>query len=141
MLVGADEDRLSKEADRVDFDLKLDAEACIKKGKEMNIKLANAVDDAKVTYIDRSMWQNLYGKFDRNSDANPAKEDLYVRYENEEGKHHLDTLFKTTDRLKLTKSIVEAKVEFGGAGLSLNKNFADKKHPLSAFFPLHQTKQ
>ena len=54
----------------------------------------------------------------------------------DEGPRHPNTLFRAIDRIKLIMSIIEARVNVGGSGLSLARELSIV--PLLTYFPLHQ---
>lgn len=61
---------------------------------------------------------------------------LYERY-TDEGPRHKNTIFRSIDRLKLTADIVQNACP-DGAGLKLSEMIADKDHPATSFFPMHE---
>jgi hypothetical protein len=135
ILIGADEVRLTKEAARLEIDVALDADACIKHGKKMGLPLAHQVDDPKHPNITRDKFEGLFGKFKDFQADGDDRWDLYKQWY--QGKYHPDTPFREVDRLKLIKSIIEAESIFGGASLSPRKSVATKANPMLAFFCLH----
>jgi len=63
-------------------------------------------------------------------------ENLFERVENT-GKFHPNSRFERVRRLKLTRSIIEAPINEGGAGLAVRSLVNCPEHPLEGFFPLH----
>jgi len=138
-LIGASEERLEMEAARVDYDLELNIEEVIRQGKNMRMRLCQSLDsthpiDAKVN---RESWYRLFGKYQPPDDGNEQRYRLYRRPRGE-GPYHSGTLFRTVDRLKLTRSILMADQLVGGASISVYNQLEDSASSLIAFFPLHQ---
>jgi anoctamin-10/anoctamin-7 len=135
-LIGASESRLELEADRIDLDLLLDREKTLSiAADEFKIKLAMKTKERDETckLITSDIWNNIYGKFD----PSPKKKRLYTTHDTD-GPMHKDSFFKSTDRINLTVSIIEAPVSLKGAGLSITRLIALKNSQVKAFFPLHE---
>jgi anoctamin-10/anoctamin-7 len=124
------------EADRIDLDLRFDREKTLEiSADEFKIKLAikTRERDEMCKLITTDIWNNIYGKFD----PNPKKKRFYTTYDGD-GPMHKDSFFKSTDRINLTVSIIEAPTSLKGAGLSVTRLLALKNTQLKAFFPLHE---
>jgi hypothetical protein len=139
IMVGADEERLQIEADRQDYQLRLDRDACIEHAMtnpddHMYLAERSLSNEGIYASLDIALFDNLYGKYDTAEEL----QHLYVRYGSEEGPHHQDSFFRTVDRIKLTRDIMECEGKYGGAGLKFSEMFADKSQSLEAVFPLHQ---
>jgi hypothetical protein len=135
VLIGADEERLTEEAARLELDLALDPDACIQHGIKMHMPLAKQVAAVNHPHITRAQFAGLFGKFKDFEAEGDERSDLYATHP--QGKYHSKTPFREVDRLKLTKSIVEAESVFGGASLAPRKDAKNKTHPLIANFCLH----
>ena len=138
MLVGATEARLKLEADRLEYELRLCPDACIKRGMELEPKLPLAVltvDSEETTAVfTRDGWKDLYAPYRLPDETNPNRDALYQRYpEHEQG----GSVFRAVDRIKLTTSILEADKVGNGAALKADTFIARSTDPLVAFFPLH----
>eukprot|EP00457_Paulinella_chromatophora_P002611 gb/GEZN01002616.1/.p1 GENE.gb/GEZN01002616.1/~~gb/GEZN01002616.1/.p1 ORF type:complete len:769 (+),score=148.43 gb/GEZN01002616.1/:55-2361(+) len=164
ILIGASEDRLRREADRLDIDLRLDAEKALKLARLLNMKLAQMTTEdedeedkdnknethedgsaIKQTKIGKKEWDNLYAKyewFDRKDRLEKGGEplleergEMYMHYKF--GPFHPNTVFTVVDRLKLTNSIIEADEQLGGAAIKTDT--CGPYEPLLAYFSLHDT--
>jgi len=134
-LIGASEARLELEADRIDLDVLLDKKAAIEAGYKKGVRLAKVTKerDEKSSRISEALWDNIYGKFDRD----PTKKDLYTKY-NQEDPVHANSCFRSVDRINLIVSIIEAPRKFRGCGLAISKLLKLKNTHLLAFFALHE---
>jgi Calcium-activated chloride channel len=133
--IGATEERLRQEADRIDLPLELEKKALIKVGLEQELKLAKDTQDGTAS---EEVWQNVFGKYDQLNPAFPWRQDVYKRYNlDNEASPRYNSLFNAVTRLRLTVGIIEADNKLGGAELSFGKCIAKSKHPLDAFFALH----
>lgn len=131
--VGADERRLSQEADRIDMALRLDREAMIKHGQRVGMALAKRTD------VPEEAWENIFAKFRDFKALGDPRDDLYAKQD--EGPFHPNTPFHHVNRLKLTESIVKAEDILGGAGLQLRRQIRNARDPLAAYFPLQHNPQ
>lgn len=129
--ITADDKRFKDEAQRIKYDLVLDHDKAFKLGKEMNIKLAMHTENNEVSHIGIDLWQNLYGPFLPNSAKSQNREDLYK-------KHQQDSIFRQVDRIKLLSVILKAPKQVRGCQFKIQHLIEDSKHPLSAFYPLHE---
>lgn len=127
----ADEKRFKAEAQRIKYDLILDHDKAFSLGKEMNIKLAAHTENDDVSHIGMDVWQNLYGPFLCNNAKCQNREDLYKKYQQ-------DSIFRQTDRIKLLSIILKAPKQVRGCQFKIQHLIEDSKHPLSAFYPLHE---
>ena len=84
-------------------------------------------------------FYNLYAKFARKNPAFPGREKLYVVYDNQ-GSKHARSVFRTVDRIKLLLSIIEARVNVGGAALRIDTELASQI-PLCTMYPLNETEK
>jgi len=122
-LIGASEGRLEKEAERIDYELLLDAEQTVLHAARQGVIKIQ-------TGFRISDWRNLYARF------NPQVRKLYVKH-NCDGYHHRNSVFRGVDRIKLTISIIESEKKLGGAALSISKLLKMRHTHLFAFFALH----
>lgn len=137
MLVAATEQRLKVEADRVDYDLELDAHNTLKLGIERKLKLATMTadeGDERYAQFKKEQWEGLFGPYKLPDGKNPKRDELYRHFEKEDG---TTSPFRPADRIKLTINILEADEKQHGAGLTAAKFIKANDHPLVAFFPLH----
>jgi len=148
VLIGADEARLRKEAERTEKVLELDPDQAISYGRKIGVKLAKRTDNPNMDgpSVTRDDWRYIFGKYEWYD--NPALEEkgrasltdpranIYAKFNL--GEIHNDTYFSIINRLKLTNTIIEAEELLGGANLSTR---VGRDHsPLIAFFPLHDDK-
>jgi len=131
--VGADERRLSREADRIEMALRLDREAMKKHGKRVGLALAKRTD------VPDEAWDNIFAKFRDFKALDDPRDDLYIKQN--EGSFHPNTPFHHVNRLKLTESIIKAEDILGGAGLQLRRQIRNPRDPLVAYFPLQHNPQ
>lgn len=137
MLVAATEERLREEADRIDYDLELDAHTTLKLGVERKLKLATMTadeSDERFLQFQEQQWQGLFGPFKNPDSKNPKRDQLYRHWEKEDG---TTSPFRASDRIKLTVNILEADEKQHGANLIASKFMKSNDHPLVAMFPLH----
>jgi anoctamin-10/anoctamin-7 len=136
-LIGADEVRLEAEADRIDMDLELEPTQAVEIAFKNGVRLAKHTKerDEKCVLISDDIWSNIYGPFDRD-----AEKKALFKIQQDSGPHE-GSVFKDTDRINLIQSILEAKPQFGGAGLALTKLYKLKNTHLLAAFPLHNPKK
>lgn len=134
-LIGASEERLENEAQRIEYDLPLDRDSCLNYGISGGVTLAKVTKerDQYSNLITDSLWENLYGKF------TIASRVLYKK--NFEDAAHAGSVFSEADRIKLIISIIEAEVKMGGAGLAIGNILNEKNSHLLAFFALHNENQ
>jgi hypothetical protein len=131
--VGADERRLSREADRIDMAIRLDREAMIKHGQRVGMSLAKRTD------VPEEAWENIFAKFRDFKALGDPRDDLYAKQD--EGPFHSNTPFHHVNRLKLTESIIKAEDILGGGGLTLRRQIRNPRDPLAAYFPLQHNPQ
>jgi hypothetical protein len=131
--VGADERRLSQEADRINMAIRLDREAMIKHGQRVGMALAKRTD------VPVEAWENIFAKFRDFKAMGDPREDIYAKQD--EGPFHANTPFHHVNRLKLTESIIKADDILGGAGLQLRRQIRNPRDPLAAYFPLQHNPQ
>jgi len=131
--VGADERRLSREAERIDLQLRLDREAMIKHGRNVGMTLAKRSD------VPPEAWDNIFAKFRDFKALGDPRDDLYAKQN--EGTFHPSTPFHHVNRLKLTESIIKAEDILGGAELQLRRQIRNPRDPLAAYFPLQHNPQ
>jgi hypothetical protein len=137
MLVAATEQRLRDEADRIDYDLELDAANTLKLGVERKLKLATMTadeSDVRFAQFQAEQWAGLYGPYKAPDAKNPKRDQLYRHWEKEDGS---TSPFRPADRIKLTINILEADEKQHGAGLIAARFMKSNDHPLVAMFPLH----
>eukprot|EP00457_Paulinella_chromatophora_P002018 gb/GEZN01002021.1/.p1 GENE.gb/GEZN01002021.1/~~gb/GEZN01002021.1/.p1 ORF type:complete len:801 (-),score=112.24 gb/GEZN01002021.1/:233-2635(-) len=136
-LIGATEERLKHEADRVNLTMALDPDGVIdaagKQHPPMALYLRYTSQRPEDKIISKELFYDLFGKYDLAIDAQfPG---FYTRYDHGE---FGQSLFRTTDRLKLVKDIIEAEARLGGAELRARLNADNVLNPVAAFFPLHE---
>ncbi|KAL4144975.1 hypothetical protein PRNP1_012649 [Phytophthora ramorum] len=123
-------ERLSKEADRIDYKVEFDPTELRKIAEtgyeEENIKKINIKDEHQVSH--RDPFENIFAKFDVEPRLYPA----YRKY------GHKQIPFRGVDRIKLMLNIVKTRGE-GGCGLNLSELLKDKC--LVATFPLHDPEE
>lgn len=133
--IGAAEARLMRQADRIDYDLLLDPKKCIEYGKGLGIRLAQRTGPNQLS---DQAWYYIYGKYDQLDPEHPFRQELYMRHYTDNPHHpRHNSVFSSTDRIKLTISIVEAEKSLGGASISVT-NLMSRNHSLISFFPLHE---
>jgi hypothetical protein len=119
-------ERLSKEADRIDYKVEFDPTELRRIAEtgyeEQNIKKINIKDEHHVSH--RDPFENIFAKFDVEPRLNPA----YRKY----GPKQIP--FRGVDRIKLMLNILKYRGE-GGCGLNVSELLRDKC--LVAAFPLH----
>jgi len=124
-------DRLKREADRLDYKLKLDHDELRKAAtdgeslKEHNIEPINIKDVKNLS--PRSPYEYIYGKYDMDE----RLQKIYSRY----GPKRIP--FRSADRLKLIMDVIETKMSSKppGCGIDLNKHLEEEA--IIAFYPLH----
>ncbi|OWZ01329.1 hypothetical protein PHMEG_00027307, partial [Phytophthora megakarya] len=120
-------ERLSKEADRIDYKVEFDPtelRTIAETGyEEQNIKKIVIKDEHHVSK--RDPFQNIFAKFD----VEPRLSKAYRKY------GHKQIPFRGVDRIKLMLNIIKTQGE-GGCGLNLSELLQDKC--LVAAFPLHE---
>jgi hypothetical protein len=139
-LVGAPERRLRLEADRVDYDLPLNLDACITYGNKIGLALTKTMEQQRANdpkSLAPEPWMRTYGKYETYNPSHPERQTLYERVK-DEGERHENTFFKAMDRIRLTFGIIQADEVVGGSGLGIGSMIHDEDHPLIACFPLHQ---
>ncbi|KAG7398627.1 Anoctamin-3 [Phytophthora boehmeriae] len=123
-------ERLSKEADRIDYKVEFDPTELRKIAEsgyeDQNIKKIFIKDEYKIT--PRDPFQNIFAKFD----VEPRLQPAYRKY------GHKQIPFRGVDRIKLLLNIIKAHGE-GGCGLNLSELLKDKC--LVAAFPLHDREE
>jgi hypothetical protein len=136
MLVGADEPQLAREAERIQYNLKLDPARSLDLGVRLGMTLAKYTQepDEYSQVLTHKLWDNLYARY------NAEVRDIYAKYD-DEGPMHRDSVFSAVDRIRLTYAIIQADPKFGGAGLMLKELAREKHAHLVAAFPLHDTKK
>eukprot|EP00479_Gromia_sphaerica_P009569 TRINITY_DN4076_c0_g1_i1.p1 TRINITY_DN4076_c0_g1~~TRINITY_DN4076_c0_g1_i1.p1 ORF type:complete len:242 (-),score=39.25 TRINITY_DN4076_c0_g1_i1:484-1209(-) len=135
-LIGATEQRLKVEAERINFRLQLDPQEAIKVGLERDAKIRLAEktvsEDESARMCIEQNWNHIFVRYDMDIEQN-----IYKRYN--EGPVHPQSLFRTVDRMKLTISILEAEENAGGASLDFaSRNNKGDHNPALDCFPLHQ---
>lgn len=175
--VGATEERLMREAARVQHDLLLDPTNSVDAGLTLGMTLAKQIREKNEfgKTLSEDLFRNVYGRYDAaNKDGSDLwRQKLYTRYPSidrmnalrnkihhfqglEEEKDLLkleleameeeelkrpQSLFTSTDRIKLTVGVVEGDPKEGGAGINMTKSMKKSKHSMIAFFPLHENKK
>ncbi|KAG6578286.1 uncharacterized protein IUM83_16509 [Phytophthora cinnamomi] len=123
-------ERLSKEADRIDYKVEFDPGELRKIAEagyeEQNIKKIIIKDEHQVSK--RDPYQNIFAKFDVEPRLYPA----YRKY----GEKQIP--FRGVDRIKLLLNIIKTRGE-GGCSLNISDLLRDKC--LVAAFPLHDTEE
>ncbi len=122
-------DRLSREADRIDYKLLLDSTALRRSCQSGRPGLWGSItisDEHNVSRFDP--YDFIYAPYVYNS---PETEGLYTKYDTGGGKIH----FRGVDRLKLEYNIMTAKQSDGGCNLDIVRLLKEKC--LLAFIPLH----
>lgn len=135
-LIGATEDRLETEAERIMYSLKLNRNRAIEIGARQGITLAQVTKnrDESSNFITTSLWEGLYGRFNKETKA------VYETYRND-GKMHLNSVFRSVDRLKLIYSIIEAPLELGGCSLAIGNIESLPSTRFKGLFALHDSDQ
>jgi len=168
-MIGASESRLRKEATRTRMDIPLNPETLVTLGVEMRFRLAmkikqvrekeieenqkedeDTVNDTTKSiakgnqHINENHFSGIYGWYKESKKLST----LYQRHDGDDdlktSRRHPNTVFSTINRLKLTRSIIEAENLLGGANLMLESSMNIKKSPVVKYFPLHdkiQTKK
>ncbi len=133
LLLGADEHQLAREAERTQYNLRLDPKRSLELGVRLGMTLAKYTEepDEYSQVLTHKLWENLYGRF------NSEVKDIYCIYDTD-GPMHRDSVFATVDRIRLTYSIIQADPKFGGAGIMLKELEKEKHAHLVASFPLHE---
>ncbi|KAL3671142.1 hypothetical protein V7S43_004323 [Phytophthora oleae] len=123
-------ERLSKEADRIDYKVEFEPTELRKIAEtgyeEQNIKKIVIKDEHQVSH--RDPFQNIFAKFDVQPRLYPA----YRKY------GHKQIPFRGVDRIKLMLNIIKTRGE-GGCGLNVSELLRDKC--LVAAFPLHEPEE
>lgn len=134
-LIGATEARLEAEAARIGYELQLDPIECLNQGvsKQMRLAYYTKMEDK----LDK--WGTVYGPFFSYVPANAERHRLYRRWS--ELPYHINSFFRSADRIKLTTSIIENDLQLGGAGVSPHHFVHHNLHSLHAFYPLEQPSQ
>jgi hypothetical protein len=132
-LIGATEARLEAEAARVGYELQLDPIECLNQGvsKELRLAYFTKMED------NLDSWGTVYGPFFPYVPAHAERHRLYRRWS--EPPYHINSFFRSADRIKLITSIIETDLQLGGAGVSPHHFVHHNLHSLHAFFPLEQT--
>lgn len=127
-LIGINEHRLKREAERTEFEIRLDPKVARKEGMDLGMKSVEG---------DADKWAYLYGKFvyHKRHDPNTPKEKIYYKWL-EEGEYHPKSPFRQIDRMKLIVSIIGAEQIFGGSNLAVRKQMLQHK-VLVGWYPLH----
>eukprot|EP01083_Nonionella_stella_P139081 423497_1 len=138
VLLGATEMRLHLEAGRTQYLFQLNGRKALELGRHKDMMLACSTlsSEQNARKCKASQWYSLYGIYDPDS----TKQDLYPRY-NSDGLQRQHSVFRTLDRLRLLNSIIECSTKMGGAGLAMEKDILDGKHPALGYFPLHQNQR
>jgi len=140
--VAATEERLMKEASRIDYDLQLDTRKCMEAGRARGLRLFNLTNpDGSKVNVDK--WEAMFGKYEKFDVSHPEeafRQELYLRYNPEPDHPRHNSLFNSVDRLRLTYNIIEADEKLDGAEITVSKLIKKKNHPLVAVFPLHEEK-
>jgi hypothetical protein len=136
LLVGAAESQLRKEAERIEYNLRLDPEPAIELGERLGLSLAKYTKepDEYSQVLTHQLWQNLYGRFKEEVRG------IYATHDTD-GPMHRDSLFSAIDRIRLTFSILQADPKNGGAGLAIKEIMQEKHAHLVACFPLHDAQK
>uniref|UniRef100_A0A6A7G539 Anoctamin n=1 Tax=Hirondellea gigas TaxID=1518452 RepID=A0A6A7G539_9CRUS len=132
-LIGISEQRCKVEAERSGYELMLNVDLALDFGLKLNCRLASVTLDDNDSNCTKDHWENIYLKYEK---SDHDQESIYCRYDDDE--NYPNSLFTSSDRLKLIVSVVEADVVVGGAGLQIGHDLLNENHPINAFFPLHQ---
>eukprot|EP01084_Bolivina_argentea_P026464 49226_1 len=150
LIVGITESDLKTWASDRDTDLLIDPKGGVEVGREKDFALAKrtiltkleqkeadrAKEDAET--IDLSNWSYLYGEYSEFAD-----ERVYKHYKRLPPgvNDSLETVFDERTRLRIIYESIIADTNEGGAEIRIVDDLLNKKHPLKAVFPLHNSRE
>jgi len=150
LIVGITEANLKLTADDRDTDLLLDPKGAVLAGREKHFPLAQRTmvdpqnDDPNKCDIDISNWDNMYCQYNPRADTQiyqkyPRFNKSYCELLESQGKKVPQTIFDEKTRLRIIYESIIADDAEGGAEIKIDDFLFNKKHPLCAVFPLHDS--
>lgn len=136
LMIGATEERLKVQADLENYTLAVSGKGALEYALTLpsGVALASEATSEEPEYseVTPALFDGMYFTYD----GDAKLQQIYAHYD-DEGSNHPNTLFRQTDRIKLTTHILEGPKRQGCAELMLDTMQANPTHPVAEVFPLH----